>query len=471
MSSPTSTPAKKEAKPTPFGSNAGEIAANLFDKFKKRNSTASSTSSSESSSSQPLTASSLLTNLAISFHKNVVNHQQNSNNTPSSTKPASNLVIIDDDNYDDDDELKVEANLNKKQSLPLPIHQLPVSQSDFSIKKSNETTAKIPISPSLNNSILKSANEDAKSTHSETSATSKLSASSSLHKISSVLDELRHSDLANTASAEAESLRNRLFPKKKSIELSIETKNSPKTTSSPINPSPPSLISSSSTSSMNRIESKDKIALSSIKSASVDDESSDSAARPKQIEPNPKSANLETISGAESSKASETNSKLSKSLNSSVMDCVEQAVERHRNKLIGFSVLLSIFVYNLSVPSKLFVMSLFYGLGFTSGVLLCILVVYLANRFDLVKYVVKLNDGNVKVNGESSSQPNADQSVEQIQALLIQTATVKENKNFDGVYKVGFIVFNRFNVNWPISDYNFFFINYFHRSKGANDKS
>ena len=441
MSSPTSTPAKKETKPTPFGSNAGEIAANLFDKFKKRNSTASSTSSSESSSSQqPLTASSLLTNLAISFHKNVVNHQQNANNTSSNKQPASNLVIIDDDNYDDDDELKVEANLNKKQSLPPPTHQLPVSQSDFSIKKSNETTAKIPISSSLNNSILKSASEDAKSTTSDTSATSKLSASSSLHKISSVLDELRHSDLANTASAEADSLRNRFFPKKKSIELSIETKNSPKTTSSP-----PSLVSSSSTSSMSRVESKEKImALSSIRSASVDEESSDNAARPKQIEPSPKSVNLETISAAETSTASRTNSKLSKSLNSSVKDCVQQAVERHRSKLIGFGVLLSIFVYNLSVPSKLFVMSLSYGFGFTSGVLLCILVVYLANKFDLVKYVVKLNDDNGKVVSESSSQPSADQSVEQIQTLLIQTATVKENKNFDGVYKVGFIFFDRF---------------------------
>jgi hypothetical protein len=196
---------------------------------------------------------------------------------------------------------------------------------------------------------------------------------------------------------------------------------------------------------MSRVESKDKImALSSIGSASVDEESSDNAARPKQIEPSPKSVNLETISAAETSTASGTNSKLGKSSNSSVMDCVQQAVERHRSKLIGFGVLLSIFVYNLSVPSKLFVMSLSYGFGFTSGVLLCILVVYLANKFDLVKYVVKLNDENGKVVSESSSQPSADQSVEQIQTLLIQTATVKENKNFDGVYKVGFIFFNRF---------------------------
>lgn len=49
-----------------------------------------------------------------------------------------------------------------------------------------------------------------------------MTGSSSLHRLSTVFDDILKSDLANSAASEADSLRKRLLTKKKSIELSFE---------------------------------------------------------------------------------------------------------------------------------------------------------------------------------------------------------------------------------------------------------
>ncbi len=215
---------------------AGELAANLFEKFKHKKTpnapatlnTSTPSTSSTSSSSTPAnnnaipqsssfssllaaaveanqssnSTSSLIQNLAISFHKNVMSNQ-NSNAAQSSNssstgvlaaapgaKTANSLVIIEDDSYDDDESTFDYENAVKSQPT------FKTSQSDFNIKHGSD--------------ILNSSETNLNSGPTDNNE-AKLTASSSLY-----------SDLAHTASIEADSLRKRFQTKKKSIELSFE---------------------------------------------------------------------------------------------------------------------------------------------------------------------------------------------------------------------------------------------------------
>jgi hypothetical protein len=65
---------------------------------------------------------------------------------------------------------------------------------------------------------------------------------------------------------------------------------------------------------------------------------------------------------------------------------------------------------------------------------------YALVRFKFLKYFIKDSNSNencsVKSIKEGVEEKEESQVSHQVQALLLQTALCKENKNFDGIYKV-----------------------------------
>ena len=170
------------------------------------------------------TAANLIQNLAISFHKNVINNQNSASsantasNGPSLTgvvsapscNKANSLVIIDDDTYDDD-ESSFDCDLAIK-TQPL----VKTSQSDFNLKNVSLLSDDENVAPSVNALTNTSAN----------TGDSKMTSSTSLQKITSDVDSV-------TSVQKADSLRKRFRDKKASFEHSIESiKNKVGTTAS-----------------------------------------------------------------------------------------------------------------------------------------------------------------------------------------------------------------------------------------------
>ena len=208
-------------------------AKDLFEKFKNKKTPASSSSTenqTNSSSSIPqsssfssllasavdgqTSSSSLLQNLAISFHKSILNNQNvnsSSNNSANASslnntqeipsKNSNSLVIIDDENFDDDEATFERQNLSSKNS-----NNFKGSQSEFNIK--NVTISNQEQIDDFNASSTALSNN------------TKLTSSTSLYKVTptNVDDFLQEaSDHAN--GEEANLLRNRFQSKTKSNEL------------------------------------------------------------------------------------------------------------------------------------------------------------------------------------------------------------------------------------------------------------
>jgi hypothetical protein len=212
-------------------------AANLFDKFKNKrnlattesNPTTSSNSNSipQSSSFSSLLASavdgqtsssSLLQNLAISFHKSILNNQNTNTNSGTSVnatsstivqetpyRKSSSLVIIDDESFDDDEASFDCQHLTAKNSPK----NFKTSQSEFNLK---------------NVSIINEEQEDVNGSNTSNNH-SKITSSTSLYKVTpSMVNDFSQEDTTSTASEGATLLRNRFPPKIKSNELSEKEK-------------------------------------------------------------------------------------------------------------------------------------------------------------------------------------------------------------------------------------------------------
>ena len=103
-------------------------------------------------------------------------------------------------------------------------------------------------------------------------------------------------------------------------------------------------------------------------------------------------------------------------------------------KYISISILAAILVYYLVTAHKSLAIIFTYVFGFTCGCLLCLGCLYIANKLNFIKFNLtvvsaKTDDNNNTINRQPTEIPM------QLQSLLIQTPYIKENKNFDGVYK------------------------------------
>lgn len=227
-SSNSASSGKKDSLKQVFGE-----AANLFDKFKNKKATTSSTDNQTNSSSSipqsssfssllasavdgQTSSSSLLQNLAISFHKTILNNQNanassgtsvNATNSSQeqSGKNSSSLVIIDDESFDDDEASFEHQNLTAKVA-----NNFKTSQSEFNIK---------------NVTILNQEQTDFDSANNAANNhTCKLTSSTSLYKVAtSTVEDFLQDEPANI-SEEKNLLRNRFQTRINSNEQSEKNK-------------------------------------------------------------------------------------------------------------------------------------------------------------------------------------------------------------------------------------------------------
>lgn len=351
--------------------SAGGLAANLFEKFDKLRKQQQQTATSETPNNN------LITNLAISFHKNLSN-QNSSNNSPIANTPNNpNLLIIDDDDLDDTN-IEIET-FQFKQPLTK-------SKSINTTTSSNSLNTKVQITQSqsdfdLNNNSIDALNPPG----------NKMTTSTSLFKMSSgFLDDLmlKKADLVNKTNSvvdEAEDvLRRRFFQKKKSID-SIPT---------PLTQTP------QTEQAAEVIEIKPEIIPQPVEPV-VDKD----LQQPKEIV-EPKVDEIQSVK--EETKTNYFKYALIIPIICSVLICLLMKLSN------GSSSLITVFA--------------FYSCGFLTGALfVSIVIVFILIKFNLIKTTAQTENKPID-NIDSTS--NA-----QLHSLLIQTAINKEIKNFDGVYK------------------------------------
>lgn len=93
-------------------------------------------------------------------------------------------------------------------------------------------------------------------------------------------------------------------------------------------------------------------------------------------------------------------------------------------KYVLFFIFVSLIMYFFVPKTFAFLFSYFSGLSF--GVLLCVGVFFLANKLQFIK---------INYNISSHTGPAVQENTNNMQSLIVQTPFLKENKNFDGVYK------------------------------------
>ena len=111
--------------------------------------------------------------------------------------------------------------------------------------------------------------------------------------------------------------------------------------------------------------------------------------------------------------------------------------------------------YFIILPKSWHILIITYFLGLLNGLTLAALIIFFLVKLEMIDFaVIKLkeilNSGAIKI-PDKVCQNNEENFVnEQIHSLLIQSAIQKENKIFDGVYKVSFfLVFKIFlNLEW-----------------------
>lgn len=122
-------------------------------------------------------------------------------------------------------------------------------------------------------------------------------------------------------------------------------------------------------------------------------------------------------------------------------------------RLIVVSIVLAILFANIIGKNASFVV-LSFLFGLSIGAISVVSLVCLVVKFKLLKYFVKLDEQQADLSSAvtvtSNSTNNSDSpQTQQLHSLLIQTAIMKENKNFDGVYKVDFIVIQyKYEIIW-----------------------
>ena len=145
----------------------------------------------------------------------------------------------------------------------------------------------------------------------------------------------------------------------------------------------------------------------------------------------------ETRSSQQSSNVDETSSNLeSESSKTKPVknDLIQKPMLLSDKRLIGGTIAVAV-VFGLILGKNLSFVVLSFLFGITFGAALTASVLYLAYKYDLIKYIIKPAAPN-SIDNRVESVVSAESTSSQLQSLLIQTAIKKENKNFDGVYRV-----------------------------------
>jgi len=391
--------------------SAGGLAANLFEKFDKLRKQPQQ-QQHQSNINEPSSTSNLISSLAISFHKNIQTATTSSNNASptASTTPIitttmanltnNNLLIVDDDDHDDSNfDISTAINTQKslltksKSAAPADLiasgnSGLVQSQSDFDLNNNNTVnanTAKNAISPT----------------------TASIPASSSLFKISSeFLDDLRLK--TNLAVDEAEvKLKRKFFHKDKTQSFNSE-------------------LTPSLSMPMLMYETKKQ-----------DKEISESIAEPSILpEPSPETSQSATEAEIENKTETETEKEAQMTTISTPSIRLFSSFKLAMIVPVICSILIYFLIRSLSSFNYLATFLIYFG-GFISGSL----IVTFGLAFILFKYNLLQFSSSKTVTATAASTVNNYNSnnTQQIHSLLIQTAIHKQNKNFDGVYKVRYI--------------------------------
>ena len=413
-----------------FGSAIGGGGlSNFLDKIDKLRKQQSFNNNENPSTS---TASNLISNLAISFQKNFSSSQSKATkgDTPS-TPAASNLLIVDEFDIDDNESKFTGDDTysfnSAKSAISQQSHksQFPSSQSDFDLnKKLIVTDQKDKPATSLSNSNTV-----------DPEFNDKMSTSSSFYKLSSVLDDLTKNPTINSVVDEAENLKRKLLTKKKSIELSIENITSKK---KPTAPQMPLVVK--------KIENIDML------------ENNDNAIL------DAKSENIENVTIQKTESIDNTiissdddlvNTEAKEDLDIATEDPKPSHIVVHlkkrpetifswsfmvKNKHTLIPIALSVIVYFIIFPVRISAFLFVYLIGFLVGVGFTSLIFYIMIKLDFIKYL------NLTDNTEDSVQiepvkSEEETKVDNIHSLLIQTPFLKENKTFNGIYKVLHLLF------------------------------
>jgi hypothetical protein len=445
---------KKDSLASTLGAGAGEL-ANFFDKLKKKSSSTAIASSASSNSSllsptQPAecsspnktqsesSASSIISNLAINLSKRVLSDQKTA--SLNTSKPNLSLSkLLNDENEDQD---LIGESLPKSEGSPLKSPHMPSSQSeyDFNTRKNRSSiTSSSSMTESLNKASENPTIEPTPKSDAiieQKTAIKKLPASSSLQRISSVFD-----GVVDSAQNEADQLRKRILTKKKSIECTLENMKQRMSASASANQSLNTTLEN------NRHGPGDDVfalpfELSSDQRSNFD--CSNGSPRLEQSADTPDLIDFDDAGPANHTLQSSTSSNNL----SAYVKPVEQkkrahSIGEHKNLLIG--ILVANLAFFAMMPKSLSFIFVFYAIGLASGVSATGILCYFAIKLDLIKYILKENsssDSNSTNENSDANTSNADPNdgekkvIEEIQSFLLQTAVYKENKNFDGVYKV-----------------------------------
>jgi hypothetical protein len=473
-------------------------ATSFLDKLRKSSSSNSGTSGHSSSSGSTSSSASqsnsgvgnasnqssnLISNLAISFHKNVLNSSKDKSTTSAGPTlllnktgglNASNLIIINDDENIDDDNFQLtktpidSPTTSSASNLEIKSNSDNNNNSNISdINKSNASLDSSSSSSSSNSQPVNSANTSTEQKQANQSQT-KLPTSSSLYKISSVLDDIFKSDVVskNVSNVvdEAETLRRKLFVKKKSIEsdnLKVNSNNNKVS----------SVASLSKTIAEDTLSQHSSVAeATSTTSAALNDQhpkhEQDSSVAPSDnssfISPAESTNFQESISAELKANTDTSEPEIEPCIQNSLFERESSSRSKNSSYPVNFyayilvPIFLAVLAYYLILPKWVSLTILAYSCGVSTGILLVTFIFFLLIKFDMLKYIKPFSSLINKNSGSATSvEANAQQmesSVnQQIKSLLIQTALIKENKSFDGVYKVCFSFKFVFFVNIQIS--------------------
>ena len=494
---------KENSLAATIGANAGDFALNFFDKLKKKNSTTNlmqntnaannnSNNSPPNSQQQHTDSNSLLTNaisnLAISFHKNLTNNKGEN----------KQLTIIDDDNYDDNDFGIETSSLLNNSDTNISKAKIPASISVYDINKpaklgelkTSATTTDInkldtgSIAGESHTTILTTS-----SSSSTNSTANTPNSSTSFQKISSVWDDLlkKRSDLADEA---AESLKKKLFNKvsldnikNKRANNSSQSSNNSSTVTTPVNIINKSINKSDSDLSFSTSIKEENVNSNNTNNSIIDTNNNNANSiindndlsipiTSNNNNNNNINNNTEKINSVNNDdKKIDNESKIKKDNNLNYSASENKIKHANNNKNDNnnsssnnsnsfiikyfFPILLSILVsFFYILPKNFSYFLLTYSFGLANGALIAILIFYLIIKLDFLKYILKDKKISAFIGSSSltSNENTKDSELDddkyndkcteyKIRNLLIQTCLTKENRNFDGIYRVSLLFF------------------------------
>jgi hypothetical protein len=445
---------KKESLASTLGAGAGEL-ANFFDKLKKKSSTPPSTpqpapvQTTQTEPAQPppppASSGSLLSNLAINIGKRVLSDQKIASlNTSKTNLTLAKLLNDESNNNNNNNNDEYDDQINSSGNTKTPVEGSPTkvstSQSDYELNKPVAATRtnrnSITSSSSMTDSLNKAAttvppsSEDLKTDATSTgehsnhhnsahAITARIPASTSLQRISSVFD-----DVVESAHNEAEQLRRRIFTKKKSIESSLENMKHRMNSSHSISHS---------------LSNPTELSHTPPPPFQVVDEVFADPFEPSPT-PTPTQLHIEQITTTIPERAVARSSLSGTSKQREQKKKVQLINESNRNVLIA--ILIAVFAFFAFMPKSFSLVFIFYMVGLLSGVAATGILFYFAIKHDVVKYFLKTESSAVSdaadavATDEVKGAEGEKEVVEEIHSFLLQTAVRKENKNFDGVYKV-----------------------------------